>query len=76
MPAILIIGGTVEVKLGVRIMSDVFPEPIRKLPLADMPLDGLKAYLSQGDSHQTLFMEFTEDAEVPEHSHEAQWTVG
>ena len=56
-------------------MSEIFPEPIRSLPLADIPLDGLKAYLSQADSHQILFMEFSEDAEVPEHSHEAQWGV-
>ena len=56
-------------------MSEIFPEPIRNLPLADIPLDGLKAYLSQADSHQILFMEFTEDAEVPEHSHEAQWGI-
>ncbi len=55
-------------------MSEIFPEPIRSLPLADIGLDGLKAYLSQGDSHQVLFMEFSEDAQVPEHSHEAQWT--
>ena len=56
-------------------MSEVFPEPIRNLPEADIPLDGLKAYLSQADSHQILFMEFSEDAEVPQHSHEAQWGV-
>jgi quercetin dioxygenase-like cupin family protein len=56
-------------------MSDIFPEPIQNLPLADITLDGLKAYLSQGDGHQVLFMEFSEDAEVPEHSHEAQWGI-
>ena len=54
-------------------MSEIFPEPIRNLPLADIPLDGIKAYLSQAENHQILFMEFAEDAEVPEHSHEAQW---
>ena len=56
-------------------MSDIFPEAIRNLPLADITLDGLKAYLSQGDSHQILFMEFTEDVELSEHSHEAQWGI-
>ena len=50
-----------------------FPEPIRKLPLADIPLDGLKAYLSQSADHQILFMQFDEDAELPEHAHAAQW---
>ncbi|MHC4623266.1 MAG: cupin domain-containing protein [Planctomycetota bacterium] len=56
-------------------MSEVFPGPITDLPLADIPLDGLKGYLSQGKDHQILFMEFREDIEVPEHSHESQWGV-
>ena len=56
-------------------MSEIFPEPIRNLPLADIPLDGLKAYLSQSENHQILFMQFSEDVKVPEHSHESQWGV-
>ena len=56
-------------------MAEIFPEPIRSLPEADTPLSGLKAYLSQSDNHQILFMEFGEDAEVPEHSHESQWGI-
>ena len=53
-------------------MSDLFPEPIRNLPKADIPLDGIKAYLSQSDNHQILFMTFEEDTDLPEHSHAAQ----
>ena len=53
-------------------MSRVFPEPIKDLPEADIPLDGVTAYLSQSDTHQILFMEFEKDVELPEHSHEAQ----
>jgi len=56
-------------------MSEVFPEPIRSLPEADIPLDGIKAYLSQAENHQILFMEFSKEVEVAEHSHEAQWGV-
>ncbi len=56
-------------------MSEIFPEPIRNLPEADIPLDGIKAYLSQAKNHQVIFMEFAEDVELPEHSHEAQWGV-
>ena len=56
-------------------MSEVFPEPITDLPEADIPLDGLKAYLSQAMNHQIVFMEFSEDVEVSEHSHESQWGV-
>lgn len=56
-------------------MAEIFPEPIRNLPEADIPLSGLTAYLSQADGHQILFMQFDEDAEIPEHSHESQWGV-
>ncbi len=56
-------------------MSKIFPNPIQKLPLADIPIPGVKAYISQADTHQILFMEFSEDIEVPEHSHESQWGV-
>ena len=56
-------------------MTEIFPEAIRNLPQADIPFDGITAYLSQADNHQILFMEFVKDTEVPEHSHEAQWGV-
>ena len=52
-----------------------FPEPIRSLPEADIPLAGVRAYLSQAETHQILFMEFEEDVRVPEHAHGAQWAV-
>lgn len=53
----------------------IFPEPILKLPEADIPLQGIKAYLSQGDNHQIIFMEFSNDVELPEHTHASQWGV-
>jgi quercetin dioxygenase-like cupin family protein len=53
----------------------VFPEPIIDLPEADIPIKGIKAYLSQGNDHQIIFMEFRENVELPEHSHEAQWGI-
>ena len=56
-------------------MSKFFPEPILNLPKADIPIDGLIAYLTQGINHQILFMEFGKNAEIPEHSHEAQWGI-
>ena len=56
-------------------MSKVFPDPIERLPEADMPFEGVKAYLSQSDGHQVVFMEFSKDVVVPEHSHESQWAV-
>lgn len=53
----------------------IFPEPILKLPEADIPIKGIKAYLSQSKTHQIIFMEFSEDVDLPEHSHEGQWGV-
>ena len=53
-------------------MSEMFPEPIRGLPEALIPLDGIRAYLSQSDTHQIIFMEFKKDVDLPEHSHAAQ----
>jgi len=56
-------------------MKNIFPEPVTKLPKADIPIDGITAYLSQSDSHQVIFMQFDKDADLPEHSHESQWGV-
>ena len=56
-------------------MSSVFPDPIVSLPEADVPLEGVRAYLSQSEGHQIVFMEFSKDVTVPEHSHESQWGV-
>ncbi len=53
----------------------LFPEPIINLPEADIPLDGVTAYLSQGNDHQIIFMEFDKDVELPEHAHESQWGI-
>ena len=56
-------------------MKEIFPDPIKNLPKADIPLKGLTAYLSQSETHQILFMQFEEDIELPEHSHESQWGI-
>jgi quercetin dioxygenase-like cupin family protein len=56
-------------------MSQIFPKPIANLPEADVPINGIKAYLSQGIKHQIVFMEFSEDVDVPEHFHESQWGI-
>jgi len=53
-------------------METLFPEPITNLPEADIPLDGITAYLSQAETHQILFMQFDQDVSLPEHAHAAQ----
>jgi mannose-6-phosphate isomerase-like protein (cupin superfamily) len=45
------------------------------LPLADIPLAGVLGYLSQSIGHQILFMEFSKDVVLSEHSHETLWGV-
>ena len=50
-----------------------FPKIISNLPKANIPINGLSAFLFQGEDQQILFMEFSKDIVVPEHSHEAQW---
>jgi len=52
-----------------------FPDCIKRLPEANIPIEGVKAYISQADSHQILFMEFEKDIDIPEHSHGAQWGI-
>jgi quercetin dioxygenase-like cupin family protein len=56
-------------------MPGIFPEPIEKLPEADIPLLGVRARLSQAADHQIIFMEFSEDVILPEHAHASQWGI-
>jgi quercetin dioxygenase-like cupin family protein len=56
-------------------MSGIFPDAIKKLPEADLPFAGVRAYLSQSEDHQIIFMEFSQDGEVPAHAHASQWAV-
>jgi quercetin dioxygenase-like cupin family protein len=62
------------VKRGIHV-SGIFPEPISNLPEADILLNGCRAFLSQASNHQIIFMEFTEDVDLLEHSHESQWGI-
>ncbi|MDD5305816.1 MAG: cupin domain-containing protein [Deltaproteobacteria bacterium] len=52
-----------------------FPEIIARHPAADLGLEGAESHLVQAGNQQLVFMHFTRDVEVPEHSHEAQWGV-
>lgn len=56
-------------------MGQIFPKPIVDLPEADISINGIKAFLSQGLNHQIIFMEFSEDVDLPEHFHESQWGI-
>lgn len=53
-------------------MNSIFSESVTRLPIADIPIKGCSAYLSQSEGHQIIFMEFSEDTDLSEHSHAAQ----
>jgi len=57
------------------IMSKIFPKPIQQLPHVDFSIPSIQGYLSQAIDHQIVFMEFTEDTDIPEHSHQSQWEI-
>ncbi len=54
---------------------DIFPEPVLRLPQADIPLAGVSAYLAQSEHCQVIFMQFSQDVQLPEHAHAGQWGV-
>jgi len=56
-------------------MSSHFPKPILELPEVNIPFEGAKGYLSQGEDVQVIFMEFEKDIVIPEHSHDSQWEI-
>jgi mannose-6-phosphate isomerase-like protein (cupin superfamily) len=56
-------------------MNRIFPEPITNLPKADIPLDGVTAYLSQSDTNQIIFMQFEKDVDLPVHAHASQMGI-
>ena len=56
-------------------MATIFPDPVQQLPQADILIKGITAYLSQGEGHQIIFMEFNEDVDLPELAHESQWGI-
>ena len=65
-------GGTLVTVRGERVMG--FPDFITLLPEADMQLEGIRAWILQGEKHQLVFFEMAPSARVPEHSHDyPQW---
>ncbi len=50
-----------------------YPDMIRNLPEIDVPLEGVRGWLLQGANTQMVFFDIASTAEVPHHSHCAQW---
>jgi quercetin dioxygenase-like cupin family protein len=49
------------------------PAFARSLPEIQLPFDGARGWLVQGQGQQVVFVEFDRTVEVPEHTHEDQW---
>jgi quercetin dioxygenase-like cupin family protein len=52
-----------------------FSTTIENLPEADIPLEGVRAWVSQGADHQVVFFEIEPIGEIPPHSHGEQWGI-
>ncbi len=50
-----------------------YPEMIRGLPEADIPFDGIRAWIIQSSDKQVVFFDIEPVGVVPPHSHCAQW---
>ena len=51
----------------------IYPDMIRNLPEIDIPIKGIRGWLLQGNAIQVVFFDIEAYAEVPPHSHCAQW---
>jgi quercetin dioxygenase-like cupin family protein len=57
-----------------RKQAQEFPKVIKDLPEADLPFNGVRAWILQGEKQQLIFFEMESIAIVPEHSHTyPQW---
>ncbi len=52
-----------------------FPEFVKQLPRADIPVPGVRGWLSQAADHQIVFFDIDPIGEIPPHSHGDQWGV-
>lgn len=57
------------------LQNAAFPDFIRSLPEADLPFEGLRGWLQNGERGQLLFIETEAELEVAEHSHGNQWGI-
>lgn len=56
-------------------MNQVFPNMIKELPEAALPIEGLKIYISHSATHEVWFLQSDVAIDYPPHAHAAQWSV-
>ena len=52
-----------------------FSEFITQLPEVDIPIEGVRGWISQAEDHQVIFFDIDPIGEIPPHSHGAQWGI-
>ena len=52
-----------------------YADCITKLPRVDLPLDGVRGWLSQAADHQVVFFDIDPIGSIPPHSHGEQWGI-
>ena len=55
--------------------SPAFPEFVRNLPRANLPLEDLKGWLLLGKDGQVLLLQVDQEQSLPEHEHGDQWGI-
>ncbi len=55
--------------------NESFPQMITCLPEADIPLSGVRAWISQSRDHQVAFFDIDPIDAIPPHTHGEQWGV-
>ena len=55
--------------------NEIYPEIIKQLPEADIPFEGVRGWLLQGQDHQVVFFDIDPIGEVAEHTHGSQWGI-
>jgi quercetin dioxygenase-like cupin family protein len=56
-------------------IHEAYPECIRNLPKAKIPLQGVQGWLAQGSDFQVVFFEIEPIGSIPPHSHKAQYGI-
>jgi len=52
-----------------------YPEFLRKLPEADLPVEGLRGWMLQGPRGLALFLRAEREVFLPKHAHGHQWGI-
>ena len=55
--------------------ANQYPDLITRLPMADVPMAGVRGWLSQAKDHQIVFFDIEPVGEIPPHSHGEQWGI-